>query len=74
MVVLRERADASPLGRLSAADQITIAIGPEGGWSERESSLIDRLATSASLGQLIMRAEIAAIVAAGVIVQHSYST
>jgi 16S rRNA (uracil1498-N3)-methyltransferase len=74
VVVLRERDDSPNLNSLPLHDRIAIAIGPEGGWSESESGLIDNLATSASLGQLVLRAETAAIVAAGVITQRSSLT
>jgi 16S rRNA (uracil1498-N3)-methyltransferase len=73
VVALRERANAPFLSSLRLHDQLAIAVGPEGGWSERESGLIDRYATSASLGHLVLRAETAAIVAAGIIIHHAYS-
>jgi 16S rRNA (uracil1498-N3)-methyltransferase len=74
VVALRERDSSPHLSLLPVRDKIAIAVGPEGGWSERESALIERHATPASLGNLVLRAETAAIVAAGVLIQRSYST
>ena len=53
---------------------LAIAVGPEGGWSDREFNRITDRAERASLGGLILRAETAAIVAAGAIVQQQYSS
>jgi 16S rRNA (uracil1498-N3)-methyltransferase len=51
---------AEPGGREVAADDRTIAIGPEGGWSDRElAAARDRV----SLGRTILRVETAAITA-----------
>ena len=74
VVALRERDNSPHLSTLPMRERLAIAVGPEGGWSDRELELIDRFATSASLGQLVLRAETAAIVAAGIIIHRSYST
>jgi 16S rRNA (uracil1498-N3)-methyltransferase len=48
----------------TAADTLTLAIGPEGGWTPEELQLFaDAGWTSASLGPTILRAETAAIAA-----------
>jgi 16S rRNA (uracil1498-N3)-methyltransferase len=71
--VLVERVDASSVTRLPLAAAMALAIGPEGGWSERELATISaRAAGTASLGRLILRAETAAIVAAGTLIQRSW--
>lgn len=70
VIALTERADARPLSRFRFDDQVTLAIGPEGGWSARERELIACNATQASLGGLILRAETAAIVAAATVIQN----
>ena len=73
-LVLLERASAPPLAGASFGDDVALAIGPEGGWSERERRTIERAAGGvASLGGLIYRAETAAIVAAGVVMQADWA-
>ena len=55
------------LGNLGGTDEeMTLLIGPEGGWSEKEVLFLKKTnATPVSLGPWIYRAETAAIVAAG---------
>lgn len=54
---------AEPAGRPLTIDDRTVAIGPEGGWSEGELALVaDR--QKVSLGSTILRVETAAIAAA----------
>lgn len=73
-IALVERADAMPLADIAVETTMAIAIGPEGGWSVREIAVIDDLGcTQASLGRLIYRAETAAIVAAGTLVQRAWA-
>lgn len=68
---LVERLDARPLTAVTLGSEVALAIGPEGGWSDSERSLIERSAASqVTLGSLILRSETAAIVAAGAIVQR----
>ena len=59
---------------LRAADgaaAYTLAVGPEGGWTEDElSALHDRGALAVNLGPRILRARLAPIVAAAILVQH----
>jgi 16S rRNA (uracil1498-N3)-methyltransferase len=53
----------------AAAIPITLAIGPEGGWTEEEIESFDLAGwSSASLGQTILRAETAAIAATAIVV------
>jgi len=49
----------------------TIAVGPEGGWTEDERSLLgSRGAVSVNLGPRILRARLASVVAAAILVQR----
>jgi len=66
-------AESEKLQSLSAilpegAEGITVAVGPEGGWTDAElKAFHDNGWISASLGQTILRAETAAIAAAAII-------
>lgn len=66
-VLLQERSEAARLSeaiREYAGGEVTIVIGPEGGWSEEELAHCQQTGIrSASLGPLILRAETAAIAA-----------
>ena len=54
-----------------AAAEITLAIGPEGGWAEDELQLFDKNGwISASLGSSILRAETAAIAATAIAISE----
>jgi 16S rRNA (uracil1498-N3)-methyltransferase len=49
-------------------DEVRLAVGPEGGWTEEERLLAARLGwTRVSLGPMILRAETAAIAASAVV-------
>jgi 16S rRNA (uracil1498-N3)-methyltransferase len=73
-IALVERASAPPLASLVFGAEVALAIGPEGGWAERETRAIEHAAVGvASLGGLIYRAETAAIVAAGVVIQAAWA-
>ena len=73
-IALVERGRRIPISMIEPGDQLAIAIGPEGGWSAHELRLIEQHAQMASLGSLILRAETAAIVAAGTLVQNVHRT
>ncbi len=56
--------DAPDQAVLSSTEPVSIAIGPEGGWSEREEQMFQENALQTlPLGQFTLRAETAAIVA-----------
>ncbi|CAN5606351.1 16S rRNA (uracil(1498)-N(3))-methyltransferase [soil metagenome] len=73
VIALVERGQHVSIALAPLEPEMTLAIGPEGGWSEQEIDLIGDRATTASLGPLIMRAETAAIVSAGTLMQRSYA-
>ena len=64
-VMLSERADASPLRKVlqgQRATKATLAIGPEGGWTDAEFAAAQSCGfLEASLGRLILRTETAVI-------------
>jgi 16S rRNA (uracil1498-N3)-methyltransferase len=73
-VMLAESENDIQLGEVlpsHRADEVALAIGPEGGWTEDELKLFrDAGWTSASLGPTILRAETAAIVATAIVLSH----
>jgi 16S rRNA (uracil1498-N3)-methyltransferase len=79
---LEERPGAPPLlailpppGKRHASDSITVATGPEGGWTEAERSAAANGGwTPVSLGPQILRAETAAITAAGLLMHAWWSS
>jgi 16S rRNA (uracil1498-N3)-methyltransferase len=66
-IFLSERADAPPLRQIlgdTTDTDVILAIGPEGGWTDAEVGLAQAAGLrSASLGQLILRAETAVVAA-----------
>lgn len=64
---------ALPLGHaVDGSSTYTIAVGPEGGWTNDElSALRARGAVAVNLGPRILRARLAPIVAAAILVQRS---
>lgn len=73
-LALVERDARESVASIALTDQLALAIGPEGGWSPDELDVIgEREAGRISLGNLILRAETAAIVAAGTIIQRWWS-
>ena len=65
--MLSEFAVAEPGGRPVGADDVAIAIGPEGGWSSKE---LEVAASTVSLGPQILRVETAAVAAAVLMASH----
>jgi 16S rRNA (uracil1498-N3)-methyltransferase len=58
---------------LIPAEDVILALGPEGGWTDAESKLFqDRGWTPASLGQTVLRAETAAIAALVIVLSESW--
>lgn len=64
-VMLSERASAPPLKQMipsGGAKQATVAIGPEGGWTDEEFTVAEAAGfRHASLGNLILRTETAVV-------------
>jgi 16S rRNA (uracil1498-N3)-methyltransferase len=59
-----------PLANASAANRVVLAVGPEGGWSDRERALlVERGAVPLALGTRVLRAE-TAVLAGLAVVQH----
>ena len=58
--VLMARGAQLRLGDMSEPQDLTLLIGPEGGWTERE---LETVAVKASLGPRNLRADTAALVA-----------
>jgi 16S rRNA (uracil1498-N3)-methyltransferase len=55
---------AHPVRELPAMDQVTLLIGPEGGWTPDEvAAAVDRNARLLTLGPRTLRAEVVPIVA-----------
>ena len=68
---LREVLEGDALESHSTESQITLAVGPEGGWAEDELELFHVAGwVSASLGSTILRAETAAIAATAIVVSQ----
>lgn len=74
-LVLDDVAGADPLPKTDDASKeraIVLAVGPEGGWSDRERALLaERGALSLALGTRVLRAE-TAVLAGLSIVQHRF--
>ncbi|HEV2223554.1 MAG TPA: RsmE family RNA methyltransferase [Candidatus Acidoferrales bacterium] len=70
-IILSERADAKPLREILqgvSANEVCLAIGPEGGWTEQEfSAAAENQFREASLGREILRTETAVIAALAIL-------
>lgn len=66
-------AGGRPVDSLPAADEVTLLIGPEGGWSARERAVFAaRRIPTVGLGPHVLRIETAAIVgASGMLLSHT---
>jgi len=64
LLLLDEAPDGTPLLATLPADRVSVLIGPEGGWTDRERTLAHEAGwRSVSLGPSILRTETAAIAA-----------
>ncbi|MDQ6884792.1 MAG: 16S rRNA (uracil(1498)-N(3))-methyltransferase [Candidatus Dormibacteraeota bacterium] len=72
LLVLDPRA-TTPLSAAAAAiTSVTLAVGPEGGWTDEEVRAMDRAGgTRVSLGPRILRARLAPVVATAILVHQS---
>jgi 16S rRNA (uracil1498-N3)-methyltransferase len=68
---LRDVLESDAFETPSRESQITLAIGPEGGWAEDELELFHVARwVSASLGSTILRAETAAVAATAIVISQ----
>ena len=71
LLVLEPRA-SMPFAAIDASRAYALAVGPEGGWTEPELSLLrERGGVMVNLGPRILRARLAPVVAAAILVQQS---
>jgi 16S rRNA (uracil1498-N3)-methyltransferase len=71
-LLVLEPSASVPLARATdGSDAYAIAVGPEGGWTDAELSLMrDRGGVSVNLGPRVLRARLAPVVAAAILVQQ----
>jgi 16S rRNA (uracil1498-N3)-methyltransferase len=71
LLVLEPSASMPLVGAIDGSDAYAIAVGPEGGWTDAELSLMrERDGVMVSLGPRILRARLAPVVAAAILVQQ----
>jgi 16S rRNA (uracil1498-N3)-methyltransferase len=71
LLALEPSATLPLLQAIDGSDAYTIAVGPEGGWTDAELSLLrERDGVFVSLGPRILRARLAPVVAAAILVQQ----
>ena len=71
LLVLEPSAAVPLLQAIDGSDAYTIAVGPEGGWTDAELSLMrERDGVMVNLGPRILRARLAPVVAAAILVQQ----
>lgn len=71
LLVLEPSASVPLLRAIDGSNAYTIAVGPEGGWTDGELSLMrDRDGVFVNLGPRILRARLAPVVAAAILVQQ----
>jgi len=63
--VMLVRGASTPLSAMPLAQEVTLLIGPEGGWTDKEMEMVK---AHAGLGPRNLRAETAAIVATAIAV------
>jgi len=71
LLVLEPSASVPLLQAVDGSDAYTIAVGPEGGWTEAELSLMrEHGGITVNLGPRILRARLAPVAAAAILVQQ----
>ena len=71
LLVLEPSASLPLVRAIDGSDAYTIAVGPEGGWTDIELSLMrERNGVFVNLGPRILRARLAPVVAAAILVQQ----
>jgi 16S rRNA (uracil1498-N3)-methyltransferase len=71
LLVLEPSASMPLVRAIDGSIAYTIAVGPEGGWTDTELSLMrERDGVFVNLGPRILRARLAPVVAAAILVQH----
>ena len=71
LLVLEPSAPVPFLRAIDGRDRYTLAVGPEGGWTDAERSLMrERGGVMVNLGPRILRARLAPVVAAAILVQQ----
>jgi 16S rRNA (uracil1498-N3)-methyltransferase len=71
LLVLEPSAPLPLLRAIDGSNAYTIAVGPEGGWTDAERSLMsERDGVMVNLGPRILRARLAPVVAAAILVQQ----
>jgi 16S rRNA (uracil1498-N3)-methyltransferase len=72
LLVLEPSANLFLVHALDGSPRYTIAVGPEGGWTNAELALLNaRGAMAVNLGPRILRARLAPVIAAAILVQQS---
>ena len=71
LLVLEPSVSLPLVQAIDGSDRYTIAVGPEGGWTDTELSLMrERGGVAVNLGPRILRARLASVVAAAILVQQ----
>jgi 16S rRNA (uracil1498-N3)-methyltransferase len=71
LLVLEPSASVSLVRAIDGSDAYTMAVGPEGGWTDAELSLMrERDGVMVNLGPRILRARLAPVVTAAILVQQ----
>jgi 16S rRNA (uracil1498-N3)-methyltransferase len=71
LLILDPRASTPLIRARDGSTSYTLAVGPEGGWTDEELTMMARQrATRVNLGPRILRARLAAVIAAAILVQQ----